>query len=181
MNEGEPLGEAAARELQEETGVEVLAIAEEGAGAAAKGGSSSAPSITIDQLRAYGKKTRPLLLFISFSLPKPPLHPSLISSRLLVPFKKKQSQTGRRLRHELALEGEQQGGELMIVLRASLKKNLSLLSRFFRPWVSLSHTRFLFFLPHPSIPNHFSLFPQKLYDDLVAAGTIGGAVVGEDE
>ena len=54
MNEGEPLGEAAARELQEETGVEVLAIAEEGAGAAAKGGSSSAPSITTDQLRAYG-------------------------------------------------------------------------------------------------------------------------------
>ena len=59
MNEGEPLGEAAARELREETGVEVRAVAEEGE--KAKGGSGSLASprtITIDQFRAYGDPGR---------------------------------------------------------------------------------------------------------------------------
>ena len=68
VNEGEPLGEAAARELWEETGVEVVAAeaaaAEEPvleAAGEAKGSSRSSrskPTITIDQLRAYGDPGR---------------------------------------------------------------------------------------------------------------------------
>ena len=60
VNEGEPLGEAAARELKEETGVEVVAATaaaaqEEEEGKGAKGGSCP---ITIDQLGAYGDPGR---------------------------------------------------------------------------------------------------------------------------
>lgn len=79
VNEGEPLGEAAARELREETGVEVVAVdaaaagegggegaAEEAGGAAGEGakeggsgsGSEEPATITIDQLRAYGDPGR---------------------------------------------------------------------------------------------------------------------------
>jgi len=58
VNEGEPLGEAAARELKEETGVEVVAAgAAEGGEEKGKPSSSSA-TITIDQLRAYGDPGR---------------------------------------------------------------------------------------------------------------------------
>lgn len=77
VNEGEPLGEAAARELREETGVGVVSASEkfegegegEEKGAGATGGSSSSSSrgsggnrsssaITIDQLRSYGDPGR---------------------------------------------------------------------------------------------------------------------------
>lgn len=75
VNENEPLGEAAARELREETGVDVVAVSEEldgGQGGEGKGGkeggatrtssssSSSSPSATIaiDQFRTYGDPGR---------------------------------------------------------------------------------------------------------------------------
>lgn len=57
VNEGEPLGEAAARELSEETGVEVVAVDAADAEEEEEGAKGSG-SVTIDQLRAYGDPGR---------------------------------------------------------------------------------------------------------------------------